>query len=173
MMMKKNILAGMILATMGTALLASEMQSPAEEMLVSSADFAILAGDSWSGSLSYLDYSSNTEQRIPVEIRFDNPGSHKVVYHIKYPGEAQYNATEKLKWSRNGRKLDGEAIVNRSHDAEGTTILVTQFEGEDDNRPAEIRMTYSLNESVLAISKEVRFEEEADFFRRNAYELVR
>ena len=132
-----------------------------------------MAGDGWSGSLLYLDYSSSTEQRIPVEIRFDKPGSRKVLYRIKYPGEAQYNAIEKLKWSRDGRKLNGENIVSRSREADGTLILVTQYDGSDDNRPAEIRMTYSLNKSALEISKDVRFEDEEDFFRRNAYELVR
>ena len=171
--MKTKILIGIVGAAMSMSLLADEPQVKPEEALVTSADFNALAGESWSGSLNYLDYSSSTEERIPVEVRFDEPDSNKVVYRIKYPGEAQYNTTEKLKWSRDGRKLNGEMIISRSRESDGTTILVTQFEGQDNNRPAKIRMTYSLNESALTISKHVRFEDEAGFFRRNAYELVR
>lgn len=140
---------------------------------VTAADFSILAGAGWSGSLSYRDYSSNKEQEIPVEVQFDEPRSRKVVYRIKYPGESKYNAIESLKWSRDGRKLNGKMIVSREQAPSGTTVLVTQFDGEDDDRPAEIRMTYSLNPNALSISKFVRFEGQADFLRRNAYDVVR
>ena len=64
-------------------------------------------------------------------------------------------------------------IVSRSQEADGTIVLVTHYDGKDDDRPAEIRMTYSLDKSALMISKDVRFEDEGNFFRRNAYELVR
>ncbi len=160
-------------ATLSLSLLAGEPEPQSQVAQVSTADFTTLAGDGWSGSLIYLDYSSNTEQSIPVEIRFDHPGARKVVYHIKYPGESQYNATEKLKWSRDGRELNGETLVSRSLDADGSTVLVTEHDGKDDNRLARIRMTYSINDSALTISKDVRFDDEAEFFRRNAYELVR
>ncbi len=172
-MLQIKIMTCVIAAAIGLSLLASEPEAPSEEAVVSSADFNVLAGDGWSGSLRYLDYSSNTEVRIPVEIRFDKPGARKVVYRIKYPGEAQHNAIETIKWSRDGRRLNGEAIVNRSRQADGTVVFVTQSDGKDNKRPAEIRMTYALNKSVLSIAKDVRFEDEEKFFRRNAYELVR
>ena len=140
-MIRTRILTGMLLAAMGLPLFASEPASPSEEVRVTSTDFISLAGDGWSGSLRYLDYSSNTEKRIPVEIRFDNPGTRKLDYRIKYPGETQYNTKERLKWSRDGRRLNGRTIVSRDRQADGTLVLITQYEGKDDNRSAEIRMS--------------------------------
>ena len=45
-------------------------------------------------------------------------------------------------------------IVSREEAPSGTTVLVTQFDGEDDDRPAEIRMAYSPSPNALSISKE-------------------
>ena len=172
-MIKAGSLAGTIMLVMALPLLAGAEDRQSEEAIVTSADFAGLTGDGWSGSLRYLDYSSNTEKTIPVELRFDKPRKRKVVYRIKYPGEAQYNTTEKLKWSRDGLELNDQKIVSRRRSADGTVVLITQGYGKDNNRSAEIRTTYSLNVSALTISKDVRPEGEADFFRRNSYELVR
>ncbi|MBT8069107.1 MAG: hypothetical protein KJO80_01625 [Gammaproteobacteria bacterium] len=172
-MSRIKLFAVLCAVVIGTPLFAGESTTRSEDARVAPADFAILAGAGWSGSLSYRDYSSDKEQKIPVEVQFDEPGSRKVVYRIKYPGESQYNARESLKWSRDGRKLNGKMIVSREQAPPGTTVLVTQFDGEDDNRPAEIRMIYSLNRNALSISKFVRFEGQEDFMRRNAYELAR
>ena len=172
-MLQTKIMAGVMAALFSLSVLASELASLSQAAEVSSADFNVLAGEGWVGSLRYLDYSSDTQVSIPVKIRFDKPGSRKIVYRIKYPGEAQYNATESIKWSRNGRKLNGETIVDRDLKADGTIILVTQYNGKDNKRPAEIRMTYSLHKSALTIAKDVRFQGEGAFFRRNTYELSR
>jgi hypothetical protein len=166
-------LAAMLMAAMSMVSLAAEPAAQSDAARVTADDFATLAGDGWRGALRYLDYSSHTEKRIPVEMRFDEPGKRTVVYHIRYPGETQYNASEKLKWSGDGRRLNGKPLVTRSREADGTLILVTEFDGKDDNRPAEIRMTYSFNASALTISRDVRFEGDARFFRRNTYELRR
>lgn len=163
----------MMLAALATSSLASETGSQPDQAVVRPADFSAVTGASWSGFLVYLDYSSHTEKRIPVEVQFEKPGKRSVIYRIRYPGETQHNAKEKLQWSRNGRKLNGKPIVSRSRTADGSLILVTHYDGEDNNRPATIRMTYSIGASVLVISKDVRFDDSVDFFRRNAYELVR
>lgn len=172
-MTKTKIAAGAVLAVMAMSSFAAETEFQTEELLVTSTDFSVLVGDGWAGSLRYLDFSSNTEKAIPVEIRFESPGKRKVVYRIKYPGEAQHNAKEQLKWSRDGREINGQDIVSRSRKPNGALVLVTRGNGRDNNQSAEIRMTYSLNDTALTISKDVRYEGETDFFRRNSYELVR
>jgi hypothetical protein len=50
---------------------------------------------------------------------------------------------------------------------------VTTYQGKDDNRRADIRVTYAIGSTVFSISKEIRFEGESDYFLRNRYSLVR
>ncbi|NNF66130.1 MAG: hypothetical protein HKM98_01330 [Gammaproteobacteria bacterium] len=141
--------------------------------VVSTEDFRVAAGSDWKGHLSYLDYSSGSMSRIPVEIEIEEPTGRTLVYSIKYPGETQYNAREKIKFSRDGRQLDGGLIVAREQNADGDLVLVTTFRGEDDDRPADIRMTYEIGSSEFSISKEVRFEDDSEYLLRNKYSLSR
>ena len=45
--------------------------------------------------------------------------------------------------------------------------------GEDNNRSAFIRFTYSLNAKSFSIRKEVRYEDENQFFERNGFDWKR
>ncbi|MBT8083713.1 MAG: hypothetical protein KJN95_10395 [Gammaproteobacteria bacterium] len=141
--------------------------------VASSEDFRIAAGSGWKGHLSYLDYSSGSMSRIPVEIEISEPKGRTLAYFIKYPGETQYNAREKIKFSRDGRELDGGRIVARELNADGDLVLVTAFRGEDNERPADIRMTYEISSAEFSISKQVRFDGESEYFLRNRYLLTR
>lgn len=141
--------------------------------LVTVVDFAPLSGDQWTGSLSYLDYGSNTEQRIPVKMQFDAATKNDVRYQVQYPGETQYNESAMLKVTDEGRALNKETIMNRCLQSDGTLKLVTLSIGEDNDRSAEIRMTYSVSKTKLSIHKEVRWIDEPDFLWRNSYELTR
>lgn len=145
----------------------------AESPCVTQADLTMLDGAPWTGSLSYLDYSSGESEQIPVTIQFDKPGKKKVIYRIKYPGESQYNSREKLRISKDGRKLNGEPVVSRSVLEDGTIVVVTEYRDKDDGQQADIRMTYSLHASRLEIRKEVRFDSDGEYFERNAYRLTR
>ncbi len=141
--------------------------------VASAEDFRAAAGSGWKGQLSYLDYSSGSMTSIPVEIEISEPKGRTLTYAIKYPGEAQHNTTEKIKFSRDGRKLDGELVIAREQNEVGNIILVTSHRGEDDNRPADIRMTYEVGSSAFFITKEVRLEGKSDYFLRNQYSLTR
>ena len=136
------------------------------------ADFAPLANTELSGTLGYLDYTSERWERIPVSMRFDDVQGRKIRFHVRYPGETQYNETDTLKLSKDGRALSGDVIIERR--ATGNeTVVVTQSRGEDDGRAADIRTTYAISDGTLTITKNVRFDGESDYFRRNAYELRR
>lgn len=136
-------------------------------------DFQIVAGSGWKGHLNYLDYSSEALSQIPVEVQFEEPSGRSLSYAIRYPGETQYNSREAIKVSRDGRKLNGDFIVSRERNASGDLALVTIYRGKDDNRAADIRMTYVIGSATFSVSKEVRFEGENDFFLRNQYSLAR
>ncbi|MGB5627587.1 MAG: hypothetical protein WBM61_17775 [Woeseiaceae bacterium] len=172
--MKKSLLVVFFVLQAACAGVAPDHLVDAQAGPVASAeDFRVVAGSGWNGHLSYLDYSSEALSQIPVEIRIDEPDGRTLSYSIRYPGETQYNSSEKIKLSRDGRKLNGGLIVTRKQNDNGDLTLVTTYQGQDDNRRADIRVTYAIGSTAFSISKEVRFEGESDYFMRSQYSLVR
>ncbi len=167
-LLKTSLIALMLISANVTADEASKTAAN-----ISIDDLAPLTGPEWTGSLSYLDYGSNKTATIPVSIRFDSAKSASIRYHIKFPGESQYNESAKLKITRDGTRLNGEPVVKRSLLPDGTVVVVTRDKAKDDGRPADIRTTYSLSTAALTIRKDVRFAGDNDYFERNAYTLTR
>lgn len=172
--MKKTILVALVVLQAACARVSPDHPADANSGPVASPeDFRVLAGSGWSGHLSYLDYSSESRSQIPVEIQIDEPGRRTLGYSVRYPGEEQYNSKEKLKFSRDGRKLDGGLIIARERNDNGDLTLVTASEGKDNNRSADIRVTYTITSKTFSISREIRIEGESEFFLRNQYSLTR
>ena len=172
--MKKLLLVMVVFIQAGCMNDASNLDGEAQTgPIASSEDFKVAAGSGWKGHLNYLDYSSEAMSRIPVEIEIDEPKGRTLVYSIKYPGETQYNSREKIKFSRNGRELDGGLIIARDQNEDGDLVLVTAYRGEDNDRPADIRVTYEVGKTQFSISKEVKLDGESEFFLRNQYSLAR
>jgi hypothetical protein len=145
----------------------------AEEPVASMDDLRVLTGESWSGSLTYLDYGSGRRVSIPVDVKIDAPGRSTLKYAIRYPGEEEHNARERLKISGKGRKINGEPITRREQAADGTITLTTIAEGKDDNRKADIQMVYVIAPNQFRILKNVRFSAEEGFFNRNEFNFER
>ncbi|MEP3422198.1 MAG: S41 family peptidase [Erythrobacter sp.] len=135
-------------------------------------DFAIVAGEDWSGTLEYLNYNSDARSTIPVRLVAREPQGRTMRYGIAYPGEEDKNANDRLRVSRDGTQINGYAIVQRFTDPERGTVLVTQGTGRDDNRPADIRLTYEIAADRFVISKDVRFAD-GEWINRNSYRLQR
>lgn len=172
--MKKSLLVAFVALQAACAGVAPDYPVGAQTgPVASSEDFRVAAGSGWKGDLSYLDYSSGALSQIPVEIQVDEPNGRTLGYSIRYPGETQYNSRERIELSRDGRKLNGGLITARKRNDNGDLILVITYQGTDDNRRADIRVTYTIGSTTFSISKEVRFEGESDYFLRNQYSLVR
>jgi hypothetical protein len=173
-LMKKSLLVAFVVLQVACAEVEPDHLVDAQTGPVASAeDFRVVAGSGWIGHLSYLDYSSEALSKIPVEIQIDEPNGRTLDYAIKYPGETQYNSREKIELSRDGRKLNDGLIIARKQNDNGDLILVTTYQGKDDNRRADIRVTYTIGSTAFSIAKEIRFEGESDYFLRNQYSLVR
>lgn len=177
--MKKTILIVLLLAGLaGCAATVSQtdQSTPNSRSFSGSeivADIAILSGGEWSGTLSYLDYSSGTKEEIPVSMRFEAVNENSMSYLIKYPGEAQHNAREAYYWSADGRSLNDAQIVSRSELEDEGIEIVTEGNGTDDGRSATIRTTYILTTHQFTVRKDVRFSTEGTFLNRNEYTLSR
>ena len=143
----------------------------AKEPRITRDDLRVLTGAQWSGTLTYLDYRSNKKVSIPTNLTVRPNGEDKWawVFEYKYPDEPKANSEEIVRISRNGKTLNGEVVLERTRLPDSTVRIVTEKKGQDNNRAASIRFTYSLNAKSFSIKKEIRYEHENQFFERNEY----
>ena len=143
--------------------------------LISADDLQMLTGGQWSGSLTYLDYRSNKKVSIPTNLTVrpngDDPWSW--VFEYKYPDEPNADSEEIVRLSKDGKTINDEVVLERTSLPDSTVKFVTEKKGNDNNRSASFRFTYLLNAKSFSIKKEVRYEDENQFFERNAYHWKR
>ena len=140
---------------------------------VMTSDFQTIVGDGWVGTLSYLDYSKETWEEIPVKLKVETPKKRSISYAIKYPGESRYNTRERIKLSSDGTVLNGDKIIMRETLTDGTLRVLTEAPGKDDGKPATIRTEYLAGAARFVVKKYVRFDGETEFFQRNEFNLAR
>ena len=138
---------------------------------VEAGDFAVLQGNGWEGTLNYLNYGSDQRSQIPVKMIVQAPQKRRVPYGFIYPGEESKNANDAIRISQDGMRISGMNVVSRSL-VDGALVIVAEGTGSDDNRPAEIRMTYTIAANRFSVRKDVRFAG-GDFINRNEYRLTR
>lgn len=138
-------------------------------------DLQLLTGAQWSGTLTYLDYRSKKKVSIPANLTVSPNGEDKWswVFEYEYPEEPKANSREIIELSRDGKSFNGEVVLERTSLPDNTVRFVTEKKGEDNNRSATIRFTYSLNAKTFSIRKEVRYDAEDQFFERNGYDWKR
>ena len=138
-------------------------------------DVQLLTGAQWAGTLTYLDYRSNKKVSIPANLTVKPNGDDKWswVFEYQYPDEPHANSSEIIRLSKDGRSMNDEAVLERTSLPDGTVRFVTEKKGEDNNRSAAFRYTYLLNAKNFSIKKEVRYENEKQFFERNEFSWKR
>ena len=148
---------------------------PLKEARIKRDDLEILTGTQWTGTLTYLDYRSKKKVSIPSNLNVRPNGEDKWswVFEYQYPDEPQANTKEIVRLSKDGRSVNGEVILERVSLPDNTVKFVTEKKGADNNRSASIRFTYSLNAKSFSIRKEVRYEDEDQFFERNGFDWKR
>lgn len=130
----------------------------------------------WSGTLTYLDYTSNkpTTIRSTLVVKSIAPGAW--TWATGYNDEPDANSASEVRVIENGAAIQSgdtvERVVSRVRVGEKVTIT-TQHDGTDDNRPATIRREYIVAPGRFTIAKFVRFEGEGEFFERHVYNWSR
>ena len=138
-------------------------------------DLQVLTGVQWSGTLTYLDYRSNKKVSIPSDLIVRPNGEDKWswVFEYRYPDEPKANDEEIVRLSEDGKTINGEVVLERTSLPDSKVRFVTEKKAEDNNRRAVMRFTYSLSAKSFSIKKEVRYEDENQFFERNEYSWKR
>ncbi len=149
-----------ILVVFSTLLMAQEMNQR---------DLKAIEGK-WTGNLVYLDYSSNKEVMIPVELTITRQKEFKYQFIYVYPKEPKANSKEKININLEERKLEGNSIESIERGSDGWVIKFVS-NGKDNGKPAQFINTYTIGNSSLSIKKEVQYESGGEIFMRNEYRL--
>lgn len=132
-----------------------------------------LTAKHWKGTLSYLDYSSSKEVIIPVNLNViqSETDLDNWYFNFEYPDEPHANETDTITVYEKGRKLNNEIVSENHYTNDSVFTFVTKGSGEDNDKKAELKHIYSLDGNIFIIRKEVKYEDENEFFMRNEYKF--
>lgn len=138
-------------------------------------DFQRLSGH-WSGSLTYLDYSSGKPYTMPADIEIKRiGGTSQFSFSNIYPNEMSANSIDTITLSTNGKSINNERVIARRKLADGAIEIITEEAGTDgnDNKPATFRHTYTVGKTSFKKRKDVRFTGETEWINRHEYSYTK
>lgn len=166
--MHRNFLIAAVAVLFGACSSTALPAAPA----VMAADLLVVAGDDWTGALTYRDYSpphGDVTLQVEAQVRAVPDG---LSISLHYPREPKADGISELLLTENGRVFDGEAVISR--DRTGDTLqIVTEAACEDDDRPATCRHVYTFAPGRLGWRKLVRFAGGGEEIHRNDYTFTR
>jgi hypothetical protein len=140
---------------------------------VSESDIDPILGDRWNGHLTYIDYGSGKETKIPVNLTVTEGKKKGYQLAFSYPEEPHANSTETLSIRDDGRKINNRRVLSKDTTKGGSTVIVCTTRGRDNNEKATLRFTYSFSNKQFSIRKEVQYEGKTDWFLRNIFVFER
>jgi len=152
---------------------AQQETSEISSTLVKPGDLQVLIGD-WTGSLTYMDYSSNKPYTMPSNLLVkQGSNEYQIILQFSYPNEPKANSKEKISIAKDGKQLNKNMVKSRQEMSVGLVKITTENQGKDNNKKALIRNTYLLGTNQFIISKEVKFENSEEWLKRNEYSFER
>lgn len=145
---------------------------------VSAADIDRLTGAPWTGTLTYRDYTSQLQTRIKssllmIRLPQQPDGAAAWEMRVGYADEPHANSGETAVLTRSGRIFRDAQVLERTVLADGSVRVVTEQDGQDDNRVARLRFVYLLGDKQCSIQKLVRLTPQDAFFERHIYRWSR
>ena len=136
-------------------------------------DIKSLIGE-WTGSLTYIDYSSGKPYTMPTNVMIsEGKNEYQLVLFYSYPKEPKANNKEKIKISSDGSQLNNHPVISKQKLPEGQIEIITEYSGKDNNKAALIRNIYTLGKDVFIVKKVVKFENSEAWLERNIYSFSR
>lgn len=154
-----------------SGLLLGQNNTPIQSNKIEIEDIDKLIGE-WSGTLTYLDYSSKKPYSMPCDlITKKKKNNRKIKLKYFYPKEPNANSRGKIKISRDRTVLNKKRIKSRIVDSKGNVKILVEYLGKDGNesKKALIRNIYQIGNDTLIIRKEVKLEESEEWIMRNEF----
>lgn len=128
----------------------------------------------WTGSLTYIDYSSNKPYSMPADLTVEE-GKNQFQYILKYsyPNEPHANSKGKIEITKDGMRINKKDVVSIERTEFDGLIVKTEHSGKDNKKKATIRNVYIISEDKFVLSKEVKFEDTTEWLKRNEYSFTR
>lgn len=167
--MTRNLLLLVCVAVLLAGGCCSDSAKRAPEARALTADFEVLTGHAWTGTLSYRDDTSGSIKSAPSTLRVANApdGAWTISIHADDPGWAVEECEVRIK--------DGGAVIQRGARDEsvvlrrvqdGSTEVITEFKGIDSGRSATIRNKYIIAARECSFRTIVLHQGAADYFKR-------
>lgn len=175
MLMIKNT----ILFVAGLLLVGLMFSSVGAQVKVKNKELKNLAGN-WDGELEYLDYQndkSKTRLKLSSLNTVENGKVSQAIVYVE-PNGKTVKGGGSFALSPDGREIVEEkmkwTITKNSFDKKAQTrTIVYAAKWKDNDRNADLRETLIIRENEFSVTKEVRYENTADFFVRNTYRYKR
>lgn len=141
---------------------------------VSSDDLKQMLG-SWSGRLTYLDYTSNKDETINVSLLVEKKNENSFELTFSYPGESGYGGKDTFLIHDNGRMISAMRVIKKQNNGSNNLQITLEEKGVDgnENKEAMFQHIISLSENKFILTKLVKFESESGFFQRNQFVFTR
>ena len=154
-------------------LIAQQSKMIITENTVGPEDIEIILGD-WTGSLTYIDYSSNAPYTMPADVTVkQGKNKNKLTLNFKYPNEPNANSKGQIIVSKKGDKINKEIVVLKRKLSNEQLEIITEYNGKDNKKKALIRNKYILGNKQFVIRKEVKYENSNEWKMRNEYSFER
>lgn len=154
----------------------SEVAADSQSGVIRTTDFDALVGETWRGTLTYLDYSSSKLTTIRSTMRVAPAENGAWTFAVGYDDEPHADGASTIRIADAGKQIligdTSERVVSRATTSQGFQF-VTEQQGADDERPATIRKTYTKIADTFSIRKDVRLDRSKEFFNRHVYEWKR
>lgn len=146
-----------------------------DEPALTTEEIFILTGEKWTGNLTYLDYQTNLETKIPADITVRRSEENDLDYilYLEFPKEPHANITDTVSLSEDGMIFDMKKVIEKSGYSGDSLMFITESTGIDDDKEALFRHTYVFNQKVFIIRKDVKYTDETDFIKRNEFYFTR
>ena len=152
------------------------LATTAQNAVVTAEDLAALEGSKWTGTLSYVDYSSNKKTSIKsaLLVKKSADKSNTWIFDYEYPDEPKANGSSVITLADGGKIFNEQIVVEKvAGNAEAPMRIVTTKPGTDNDKKALFRYTYLVSRRSLTIKKEVQLDGSSEWFERNTYAWTR
>lgn len=157
-----------------TTAITFSLASNAQVASVSAADIDVITGN-WTGSLSYLDYTSKRQETIKAALFVDKKSKDHFLFNFSYPNEPNYSSSSDYRLKGKGTKINDMIVLERSVEADGSVKIILEEKGKDgnDHKPATFHHVLQMGNNKLTITKMVKFDGEREYFERNHFAFSR
>ncbi len=141
------------------------------ETTLSTKDLSALLGK-WEGTITYLDYTTNKPFTMAAGVEIQQiRESNSFVFKNTYPQEPKANDNDTITLSTNGRLLNEKVIRSKRALPNSGLEIITEYLATDgnDNKPAIIKNTYTINKDNYVNRKDVQFVLGGAWIKRSEY----